>query len=135
MKRPIGKLLTFSLLAAPLTGAFAQTTVNSGSISIIHGPGDLDLTGEMVYAVNFSIDDAPFLVGRVPFIPDTRPPAGAAFLIPNSVAPWETRPDFGATPEGEGLAHVFEDIRFSTATTEAHLPVIAGETYKLQILW
>ncbi|MES2707466.1 MAG: hypothetical protein V4726_12790 [Verrucomicrobiota bacterium] len=135
MKRPIGKLLTFSLLAAPLTGAFAQTTVNSGSISIIHGPGDLDLTGEMVYAVNFSINDAPFLVGRVPFIPDTRPPAGATFLIPNSVAPWETRPDFGATPEGEGLAHVFEDIRFSTTTTEAHLPVIAGETYKLQILW
>ncbi|RYD37437.1 MAG: hypothetical protein EOP86_03495, partial [Verrucomicrobiaceae bacterium] len=139
MKHPIGKFLTFSLLTVPLTATYGQTTVISGTVAEVRSPSDLDLTGEFAYAVNFSPNDPPVRVAGLTFNPDTTVPAGASFVLPNNVAPWQVRPDFGTTADEVALARLYEDIRWANAGAgqqlEAHLPVTPGQTYKLQVLF
>lgn len=126
-------------LALALSGAArAGTTVNAGSISAVNGPGDLDLLGEIVYAINFSPNDPPRTVNGVVFTPDTAPPAGATLVGPQNVVGWQTKPEFGDSLSDNALEEIFHDIRWANngngEKLEAHLPVNAGETYKIQIL-
>jgi hypothetical protein len=115
----------------------AATVVNSGTISAINGPSALDLTGEIVHAINFSADDPARTVRYVRFTPDSALAPGLT-IGPNNVTPWFARPDFGVGADEGSLAEIFADIRWADAgageTLQAHLPVVAGETYKLQIL-
>ena len=131
----------FGLLALAITlcgSVQAGTVVNAGSISAIHGPNDLDLLGEIVYAINFSPDDPPRTVNGIVFTPDTAPPVGATLVGPQNVVGWQTKPEFGDTPSDNELEAVFQDIRWANNANgerlEAHLPVTAGQSYKVQIL-
>jgi hypothetical protein len=127
-----------AILAATAGSMEAATTVNAGSINVVTGPEDLDLVGEIVYAINFSPNDPPRTVNGVVFTPDTSPPPGATLVGPNDVAGWQTKPEFGDTVSDNELEEIFHDIRWANngagQLLEAHLPVTAGETYKLQIL-
>ena len=124
-------LLTFPSLVS------AATVVNSGTISAINGPSALDLTGEIVHAINFSADDPDRTVRYVRFTPDSALAPGLT-VGPNNVTPWFAKPDFGVGADEGSLAEIFADIRWANAgageTLQAHLPVVTGETYKLQIL-
>jgi hypothetical protein len=124
-------LLTFPSLVS------AATVVNSGTISAINGPSALDLTGEMVHAINFSANDPDRTVRYVRFTPDSALAPGLT-VGPNNVTPWFAKPDFGVGADEGSLSEIFADIRWANAgageTLQAHLPVVTGETYKLQIL-
>ncbi len=134
-------------LATPLIGlgllsllpaAQAATVVDFGTITAINGPSGLDLTGEIVYAVNFSQNDPDLVVNGVTFVPDTAPPEGAFFVTPNNVAPWQVKPEFGDSESENNLEEIYQDIRWANSGTgqqlEAHLAVTPGETYKIQLL-
>jgi len=131
----LGVLAVLVTLAA---SSHASTTVNAGSIGVITGPNDLDLLGEIVYAVNFSANDPALTVNEVVFSPDTPAPAGASFVLPLNVAPWQTKPEFGDSLSDNNLEEIFQDIRYADTSVggrlEAHFAVTAGDTYKIQIL-
>jgi len=138
MKALLSFVRTAAALAALTTSSHALTTVHAGSIGVFNGPDDLDLLGEIVYAINFSANDPALAVNGVTFTPDTAPPVGATFSGPNNVTPWQTKPEFGDSPSANNLEEIMADIRWANSANgerlEAHLPVTSGETYKLQIL-
>ena len=121
--------LSLSLLALCVTESRAGTVVNSGAVGIVRGPSSLDLTGDIVYAVNFSANDPDLVVGGVTFVPDTNPPVGTSFVLPNTVSPWQVKPEFGSSADDDALEQIYEDIRWANAGAaqqlEAHLPVTA----------
>ncbi|MCC7375783.1 MAG: lamin tail domain-containing protein [Verrucomicrobiales bacterium] len=116
----------------------AATTVNFGDVRQIAGPQDLDLSGDFVYAVNFSADDGPRTVAGVTFQPDRLPITGATFIGPQQVTGWQTKPEFGATADANELEEILHDIRWANSGSNerlrATLAVKAGEMYRLQIL-
>jgi len=114
----LGALGVLVTLAA---SSHASTTVNAGSIGGITGPNDLDLLGEIVYAVNFSANDPALTVNGVVFSPDTPAPAGASFVLPLNVAPWQTKPEFGDSLSDNNLEEFFQDIRYAD-TSVSPLP-------------
>ena len=131
-------LYPLAALAVMMVPVQASTTVNAGAIGTISGPQDLDLLGEIVYAINFSANDPALTVNGVVFTPDTAAPAGATLVGPQNVTPWQTKPEFGDSLSENSLERIFEDIRWANNAAgerlEASLAVTAGETYKLQIL-
>lgn len=139
MYSSLRKLFILGATAWPFHHLQAQTTVTAGSLAVIHGPADLDLKGEFVHAINFSANDPALTVDGITFTPDTAPPAGATFVGPNNVTPWQVRPEFGDTPNENNLERIYEDIRWANTGAseqlEAHLPVTPGQTYKLQVLF
>jgi hypothetical protein len=133
----VGWALVLALgVFAPSTRA--ATTVNFGNVRQIGGPQDLDLTGEFVYAVNFSADDGPRTVAGVVFQPDRLPIPGASFIGPQQVTGWQTKPEFGATADANELEEILHDIRWANSDANerlrATLAVKAGEMYRLQVL-
>jgi hypothetical protein len=126
------------LLAVPWATSDAATTVSAGTISFVRGPADLDLSGTFPYAVNFSTDDPELIVNGVTFVPDTAPPIGASFIIPQSVTPWQATPQFGTSTDENNLEQIYQDIRWANNAAgerlEAHFNVTPGQTYKIQIL-
>lgn len=123
-----------SLLAGEARG---NTVVNLGTLSQITGPQDLDLVGQMVYAINFSANDPVRTVAGVQFLPDTQAIPGATLYGPNNVTPWQNRPEFGASADANELEEILHDIRWATNPDKlsARLAVTAGEEYKLQVLF
>jgi hypothetical protein len=122
--------------------AWAATTINLGTVTPIAGPGDLDLDGDMVYAVHFGPNNPVTLtVNGVPFLSDTTFIPGATFIGPQAVGPpgWQTKPEFGATADDDALENIYQDIRWANnmlgETLQAHLDVTPGEPYRLQILF
>ena len=134
--RLIGALLLLLSLCSR-----AGTVVTLGSITQINGPADpgLDLVGEMLHAINFSANDGPLVVSGVTFTPDTALAAGVITVGPNQVAPWQTKPDFGIGADNDNLEEVMQDIRWANNNAgqvlSASLPVVSGESYKVQILF
>ena len=134
--RLIGALLLLLSLCSR-----AGTVVTLGSITQINGPADpgLDLVGEMLHAINFSANDGPLVVSGVTFTPDTALAAGVITVGPNQVAPWQTKPDFGIGADNDNLEEVMQDIRWADNNAgqvlSASLPVVSGESYKVQILF
>ena len=116
--------------------AVANTTVSLGSVTQITGPQDFDLTGEFIYAINFSANDPARTVSGVTFLPDTQSIPGAVLYGPNNVTPWGTRPEFGSSTDANELEEILQDIRWASSpdTLSAQLAVTAGERYKLQVL-
>ncbi len=116
----------------------AATAVLLGNVSALAGPQDLDLDGEFVYAINFSTDDPIRVVHGVSFTPDRLPIPGATLVGPQSVTPWQAKPEFGNSSDANQLEEILRDIRWAnTAGGErlrATLQVVARNEYKLQIL-
>ena len=73
------------------TGAAAGTVVNNGFVYPIHHAGELDLTGEMTYALNFSATTTP-VVNGVAFAPDYSPPSGVTLVGANHIDFWQAPP-------------------------------------------
>ena len=137
MNRRISPLKFSASLAVLLAlKAGAATTVNFGTVSQISGPGGLDLAGELAYAINFTPNDPPLVVNGVTFTPDSSLPAGLTVGL--NVTPWQAKPNFGSGVDNDNLEEIYQDIRWaptaSGQTLQAHIPVTAGETYKVQIL-
>lgn len=133
-----GVCFPLALLLVGLLPASAATSVRFGTITQITGPADLDLTGDFVYAINFSADDPVRTVRGVRFLPDTQAIPGAQLTGPQNVTPWQTKPEFGSGLDANQLEEILADIRWAnTGSSErlrASLTVTAGEEYKLQIL-
>jgi hypothetical protein len=131
-------LFPLALLILAVSPSLASTVVHFGSIKQISRAADLDLDGDFVYAVNFSADDPVRVVRGVRFQPDRLPIPGAAFVGPQQVTPWQTKPEFGASADDNELEQILHDIRWASSgageTLRATLAVIPGETYKLQLL-
>ena len=129
--------LLCALFLLPPFAARAATSVNAGTVSQINGPGGLDLTGTIAYAINFTPNDPPLTVSGVTFVPDSSLPGG--YTVGANVTPWQTKPNFGAGADNNNLAEIYQDIRWANSgvgqTLEAHLPVTAGQKYKIQILF
>lgn len=112
LMKPLIQCVGLLALAITLCGSSqASTTVNAGSISAIQGPNDLDLLGEIVYAINFSPNDPPRTVNGIVFTPDTAPPVGATLVGPQNVVGWQTKPEFGDSPSDNELEEILHDIR------------------------
>ena len=128
-------LFTPNLL--PLS-ASAATQVKLGEVRQITGPADLDLDGEVLYAVNFSTDDPVRTIRGVRFLPDTQRIVGASFIAPQQVAPWMTKPEFGSSVDANQLEEVLQDIRWANSGASERLratfAVTNGMEYKVQIL-
>jgi hypothetical protein len=116
----------------------AATIVKLGTVSQITGPKDVDLDAEIAYAINFSADDPVRTVRGVKFTPDTQKIPGAALIGPQQVAPWMTKPEFGATPDDNQFEEILQDIRWANSGAgerlRATLAITNGFAYKLQIL-
>jgi hypothetical protein len=138
MRKPPVLFCALGLLAVPWATSDAATTVSAGTISFVRGPADLDLSGTFPYAVNFSTNDPELIVNGVTFVPDTAPPIGASFVIPQSVTPWQATPQFGTSADENNLEQIYQDIRWANNAAgerlEAHFNVTPGQTYKIQIL-
>jgi hypothetical protein len=72
----------------------AATTVKMGALTQIRGAKDLDLEGEILYAINFSADDGPRKVRGITFLPDTQKIVGATLVGPQQVTSWQAKPEF-----------------------------------------
>ena len=118
--------------------AWANTSVKLGAVTQITGPQDLDLEGEFVYAINFSADDPVRTVRGVNFTPDRLPIPGATLVGPQSVTPWQAKPEFGSSADANQLEEILHDIRWANTgggeRLRATLRVNALDEYKLQIL-
>jgi hypothetical protein len=116
----------------------AATVIRLGTISQITGPQEVDLEGQILYAVNFSADDPVRAVRGVNFLPDRQAISGATFLGPQQVVGWQTKPEFGSTAEANQFEEIMHDIRWSNADANERLRatfrVNAGEEHKIQIL-
>jgi hypothetical protein len=114
------------------------TSVKLGNVTQITGPQDLDLEGEIIYAVNFSADDPVRTVRGVAFQPDRLPIPGATFVGPQQVTPWQTKPELGNSVDANQLEEILADIRWAdngaSQRLRATLNVTVGLEYKLQIL-
>ncbi|MFZ9854665.1 MAG: lamin tail domain-containing protein [Limisphaerales bacterium] len=132
-------LLFLGLLLFHTGDLRGATMVHLGAVQQIRGPSDLDLEGEIVYAINFSANDPLRYVAGVPFVPDRLSIPGATLVGPQSVAPWQTKPEFGSTTDATALEEILQDIRWANAGAgerlRATLAVKAGDEYKLQILF
>ncbi len=131
--------LALSCLFAFATGmAMAATSVKVGTVTQITGPQDLDLEGDILYAINFSANDPVRTVRGVAFQPDRLPIPGATLVGPQQVTPWETKPEFGSSADANQLEEIMADIRWAdngaNQRLRATLNVTAGLEYKLQIL-
>ncbi len=93
---------------------------------------DLDLSGNMVYAVNVG-GTVSLPVRGVEF---TREDATGVEVASNKIAnPWAARPDLGSTPDDENLESILHSIRWSDTTgVSVDLDVVPGRRYKLQLL-
>lgn len=131
------RFFSAGFMLAACSASWAATTVNVGSINQVAGPGSLDLTGNIVYAVNFNGPD--LTVNGVTFVSDSTPPVGFSSVGPQLVTGWQTRPDFGATASDDNLEQIYHDIRWTNALADpplgANMDVTAGLQYKLQILF
>jgi hypothetical protein len=116
----------------------ADTVVKLGSVTQIFGPQDLDLEGNIVYAINFSATAPSLIVRGVTFLPDNKPIPGATLVGSQNVVGWQNKPEFGSTADDDALEEILHDIRWADAGSnqrlKATLTVTAGEEYKLQIL-
>src|ERR1043165_3507416 len=106
-------LFCLGLLGAGI--ARANTVVLLGTVSQFTGPDDpnLDLTGQFDYAINFSTDDPVRTVKGLQFKPDNQIIPGATLLGPQFVTPWQTKPEFGATPDANALEDIMQDIKWA----------------------
>ncbi len=124
-------LLLMTLIAS--VGVAQTTVVNFGTVSQFTGPGDLDLSGDIVRAVNFNGSDT--TVAGVNFKSDAGDPD---FVGPQQVVGWQNRPEYGDTADDDNLEAIMHDIRWANSGAseflEAHVPVTAGQEYKLQLL-
>ncbi|HQL76094.1 MAG TPA: malectin domain-containing carbohydrate-binding protein, partial [Phycisphaerae bacterium] len=101
------------------------------------GASDLDLSGDMVYAVNVSPNaaDSPKQVGGATFTADTAT-AGVSVAATNSINNWLTKPEYGSTTDDDNLEEIMWDIRFgSNNAVTANMDVVRGNTYKVQLLF
>jgi hypothetical protein len=119
-------------------GVLGATSVKLGSVTQITGPQDIDLEGDIVYAINFSTDDPVRTVRGVAFQPDRLPIPGVTLVGPQQVTPWQTKPELGNSADANQLEEILADIRWADASAgqrlRATLNVTAGLEYKLQIL-
>lgn len=132
----VGIVLCLALFAS---SGLAATVVTLGTVSTFSGPGDLDLDGNIVYAINFDDGNNDHTVNGVTFVHDVPNPPGTTFVGPQTVSPWQTKPEFGATVDDDALEEIIHDIRWANSGNgeiiEANLDVTPGTVYKLQVLF
>ncbi len=113
--------------------------VGTVQTKVVNGPGDLDFSGDFVYAVNvFGAAAGP--VGDANFTDDSV--TGVRVTAPNSLADgaW-SQPDFGNTTDADNLETVMRSIRWSDTNAQEKALALdlsgltPGQTYKLQLLF
>ncbi|MBM4030237.1 MAG: PEP-CTERM sorting domain-containing protein [Planctomycetes bacterium] len=134
LTRAVSAACVIAAIAAP---ALAAPIVNFGTVDTFAGASGLDLVG---YSFPWAWDVAgPTLaVGGVTFVDDAALVASGATINSQNVNyPWGSRPQYGAGADNDNLEEIMWGIRWSWAPggVAADLPVIAGRTYKLQLLF
>lgn len=98
-------------------------------------PGEgLDLQGNFLYAFNVGSPGAAGRAGDADFTADNAP--GIRVTAQNDIPNWHA-PEYGDTPDDDVLEFVMQSIRWSAAPAKVRveLAVVAGATYKLQLLF
>jgi len=95
--------------------ARGATIVHQGTIGQFNGPGQLDLSGNFPYAINFSENDPDRVVSGLKFLHDRQVIPGATLTGPNNVTPWATTPEFGASTDDNELEQIMADIRWANS--------------------
>jgi len=136
-------LLVAGLMSGALGASQAATVVNAGSITPVTGPASLDLTGNIIYAVDFNQELGAQTVNGVTFVNDATPPPGFTSVGPQLVVNWQAKPEFGATASDNALEEIYSDIRWTNQgpptgldpPLQANMDVTAGLAYRLQVLF
>ncbi len=111
-------------------------TVHFGQLEIFRGPDDLDLSGNIVWALNVGGVSNQTVRG-VTFLSNANGQnAGATFSASQmSNDPWGTRPEYGDTTDDDALESVMHSIFWDNASAAViGLPVNPGR-YKVQLLF
>ena len=129
------------------------TSLNDGEVSQFNSAGDLDFTGEFVYALNAGgptmlADEKPLVIGDAEFADATI--AREVCLLPGSCLTfnrdvftaerssprWYPDADYGDTSDDQNLEFVMQSIRWeSNPGFSIDLAVEPGRAYKLQMLF
>lgn len=117
----------------------AQQVVHFGDLKQFTGPDDLDLAGEIVYAVDLN-GDTDRVVNGVEFLTDNNPIPGYVSTFTHTVSGWETKPEYGGTTDDNNLEEIMHDIRWTNAGVAGGdigvtMDVFGGHSYQLQLLW
>lgn len=135
--------LALACLVCGLTAAAAPAAmiVNFGTVSDFSSTNDLDLSGNVIYALNFTADAETntYTVQGVPFLPHspTNPAPGVTSNIQNSINNWVGGVATYTGPDAAALSSVMHDIRWSLAGNphRTALQIVPGNFYKLQLLF
>ena len=96
-------------------------------------PGEgLDLQGNFLYAFNVSSAGAAGKAGDADFTADNAP--GIKVTAPNDIPAWDT-PEYGDSPADNVIEKVTQSIRFGPTVRVELTNLVAGSTYKLQLLF
>lgn len=115
--------------------ANAQMVVHFGTVEQFRGPDDLDLTGDIVYAVSQN-HEQDRVVNGVNFLTDINPIPGYSHTMPQIVSTWQTKPEFGDSVDDDNLEEIMNDIRWTERSGVGwDMVVEPGHDFKLQLLW
>ena len=121
-------------LAIHLLILFTSSAWSQAIVDVFSSPEDLDLTGDIVYAVRAG--GPAVTVGLVTFTPDNATP-GVVLDAQNTNVPWGPANDFGDGADADGLEAVVSGIRWSNGPNPVTITfneLNVGNSYKLQLL-
>lgn len=129
--RPFAIAMIGSCLAIP-----AVAEPNFGKTSAFDSTSQLDLDGNMIYAVNVSPNvEENFSIGDLMFT-SSENTAGVTLSSTHSRDNWLDRPQFAESQGSEALESIMWDMRFSTrGEVNIDMAVTEGSEYQLQLLF
>lgn len=139
LKTKSGTRICFGAAAGAAALAFASTAAADdpvfGWTRSFEGAHQIDLTGQLVYAVNMTPNaDEEFMVAGQRFT-SSESTRGVAVQSRFARDNWIARPEFGDAPGAAGLEEVMWDMRFCRDNVSIDANVREGRTYKLQLLF
>lgn len=111
----------------------ASYSVRADLVSTFSGPDDIDLSGDVVYAVDFP--GAGGTVKGVNFTGESTP--GVTINSNFAPDPWATRPDYGSGSDSDNLESIMHGIRagLNGGGVAIDIDVDPSKTYQLQLFF
>lgn len=131
----LATILAGSLMAAPFT------TINSGTVTRFSSHTELDLEGNIIYAVDLSGQGSgatepapPRTIGGVTFQSNLSPITGYSDSSPTRLNNWASKPTTTG-PDADAMNSLLHDIDCCQGSANYSFAVPEPGLYQLQILW